>query len=176
MNLCHCGCGNECNNLFILGHNSKNRKCPWRIGIPTSGSFKKSHTINLGIKRTKEYKNKMSKIKKGIPRPEYVKKKISSTIKEKKLSKGKNNPNWRGGIGKLPYSFNFNKELKELIKKRDNYVCQLCFKSSKLQVHHIDYDKKNCNPENLITLCRSCHCKTNYNRKYWKKYCKEILK
>jgi hypothetical protein len=30
-----------------------------------------------------------------------------------------------------------------------------------------DYDKKNCDPKNLITLCNSCHSKTNFNRKKW---------
>ena len=36
--------------------------------------------------------------------------------------------------------------------------------------NHIDYDKKNCNSDNLITLCRSCHRKTNFNRENWIKY------
>lgn len=38
------------------------------------------------------------------------------------------------------------------------------------QVHHIDYNKLNCNPNNLITLCKSCHMKTNFNREYWLDY------
>lgn len=36
--------------------------------------------------------------------------------------------------------------------------------------NHIDYNKKNCNPKNLITLCRKCHSKTNSNRDYWINY------
>ena len=36
---------------------------------------------------------------------------------------GKGNSNWKDGIFKFPYPFNFNKELKELIRKRDNYKC-----------------------------------------------------
>jgi len=39
----------------------------------------------------------------------------------------------------------------------------------KLKRNHIDYNKKNCNPDNLITLCHSCHSKTNHNRNYWVK-------
>ena len=47
--------------------------------------------------------------------------------------------------------------------------------TEKLCIHHIDYDKKNNNPENLITLCNSCHTKTNIkNRDYWKNYYSEI--
>lgn len=26
----------------------------------------------------------------------------------------------------------------------------------------------NCNPNNLIALCRKCHMKTNFNRDYYK--------
>lgn len=65
--------------------------------------------------------------------------------------------------------------------KKEDRKCQYCEKvfsvySSDVKrkekghdVHHIDYDKKNNNPENLITLCHSCHAKTNSNREYWTK-------
>jgi len=36
--------------------------------------------------------------------------------------------------------------------------------------NHIDYNKKNNNPDNLITLCRKCYSKTNNNQIYWKDY------
>ena len=89
------------------------------------------------------------------------------------LMTGKGNTHWLGGIGKLPYHWTFNKRLKEIIKKRDNYMCQICFvKDKKLAIHHIDYDKKNCSPENLITLCDKCHAKTSYNREKWKSFFK----
>ena len=42
-------------------------------------------------------------------------------------------------------------------------------------VHHIDYNKNNCDPKNLITLCNNCHSKTNTNRKYWVGYFKDLL-
>jgi len=38
---------------------------------------------------------------------------------------------------------------------------------------HIDYNKKNCISENLITLCTKCHAKTNQKRDYWIVYFKE---
>jgi len=89
--------------------------------------------------------------------------------------KGENAPHWKGGIGKKPYPFDFNKELKELIRKRDGYVCQLCHMPQrellcKLDVHHIDYVKENLDPRNLTSLCRSCNSKVNINRGYWTKY------
>jgi hypothetical protein len=46
----------------------------------------------------------------------------------------------------------------------------------KLQIHHIDYNKKNNNLNNLISLCLSCHTKTGFNRSYWEKYFKKGVK
>ncbi|KKL07361.1 hypothetical protein LCGC14_2586770, partial [marine sediment metagenome] len=36
-----------------------------------------------------------------------------------------------------------------------------------LNVHHIDYDKKNCGMDNLVTLCASCNTRANVNRGFW---------
>jgi len=95
-----------------------------------------------------------------------------------------NTPNWHGGISFEPYPLKFDKELKASIRQRDNYICQVCGKlevelkgfNKKLDVHHIDYDKDNLDPENLTSLCRSCHIKTNGNRDYWKEYFKNKIK
>ena len=80
-----------------------------------------------------------------------------------------NHPNWKNGISFEPYPIGWTKILKESIRERDNHQCQICGKSTKkngrkLDVHHIDYDKENLNPDNLIALCQSCHSKSNYNR------------
>ena len=95
--------------------------------------------------------------------------------------RGENNPNWNNGSSFEPYGLDFNNELKEQIRKRDNYTCQKCGKTQdeldrKLDVHHIDYDKTNNRPENLISLCGSCHMKTNYNREDWIEYFEELIK
>lgn len=98
--------------------------------------------------------------------------------KWRKMSyRGDGNPNWRDGIGKEPYSFDFDNKLKYQIKVRDNFTCQLCSYAdrNKLATHHIDYDKENSNPNNLITLCRSCNGKVNANREYWQKYFIQLL-
>ena len=83
-----------------------------------------------------------------------------------------------GGTG-IPYENNiypqkFHEIRKEIII-RDNYICQLCNKYGK-EVHHIDYNKNNNNKNNLITLCRKCNMKANYNKNKWIDYFKEILK
>jgi len=68
------------------------------------------------------------------------------------------------------YSEEFNNQLKWKIKKRDGYRCAECGSKENLCIHHIDYDKSNCDMDNLITLCRNCHQKTmpdNKNRWKW---------
>jgi len=80
-----------------------------------------------------------------------------------------NNSNWKGGLSFEDYSLEWTEALKESIRKRDNYECAICYKSGK-DVHHIDYNKQNCNKENLITLCIGCNAKVNFNRDYWKNY------
>lgn len=83
--------------------------------------------------------------------------------------------NWQGGLSFEPYSEKFNDSLKERIRKRDGYICQECHQPQeelgyKLHIHHIDYDKKNCEDKNLISLCRSCHTQTNFTRDDWTRY------
>ena len=81
------------------------------------------------------------------------------------------NSMWKGGLSFEPYTTDWTNQLRNSIRNRDNPTCQVCGKSlinKKLDVHHIDYNKKNCNPDNLITLCKNCHSKTNQNRGKWK--------
>lgn len=79
------------------------------------------------------------------------------------------------------YNLEFNNNLKEQIRKRDNYTCQICGMTEEehlivigevLNVHHIDYDKENCDKNNLKALCRQCNARVNFNRNYWKDYFK----
>ena len=160
---------------------------------PNSGSFKKGnipwHKNTKGIKKpnstsfkkgmiiSKKIRKKMSKYHKGKKLSRETVKKIIKGRKwykpseetKRKLSevfRGEKNPNWKGGISFEPYSVDWTETLKRAIRERDNYICQLCSQYGNV-VHHIDYDKKNCNPDNLITLCRKCHTKTNNNRNYW---------
>lgn len=72
---------------------------------------------------------------------------------------GEHSFRWRGGNNNYPREFS--RSLKEFIKSRDKYRCQICsksvYKSRHGHVHHMDGDKTNNDTENLILLCSSCH-------------------
>jgi endogenous inhibitor of DNA gyrase (YacG/DUF329 family) len=85
---------------------------------------------------------------------------------------GENNPNWRGGLSFEPYPIQWRRSLRKHIRERDGRICQICKLheseyDKKLDIHHIDYNKKNLDPANLISLCHSCHSKTSGNRECW---------
>jgi hypothetical protein len=105
----------------------------------------------------------MSIRKLGILFSEEHKIKISIALK------GEKSYLWEGGVSFEPYSIDWTDTLKKAIRERDCYICQVCSEYGNT-VHHIDYNKKNGNSNNLITLCVSCHIKTNKNREYWKNY------
>jgi len=42
--------------------------------------------------------------------------------------------------------------------------------------HHINYNKKNCEPWSLITLCNSCNARANFKRSKHKKFYQNIIK
>ena len=129
------------------------------------------------ISQNKERSRKISIAKIGKKRPDLAK--LNRAFKPKQMQ-GERNPMWQGGISFKPYTPHFNKKLKEKIKKRDNYTCQLCgnyipkFISQKkrLVVHHINYDKKDNRPANLITLCHFCNSRVNRHRTDWAKHFK----
>lgn len=50
---------------------------------------------------------------------------------------------------------------------RDSNKCLMCESSDKVEVHHIDYNKKNSDIDNLMTLCKKCHGLTHHNRGFW---------
>ena len=132
-----------------------------------------------GRKLSEETKKKMSEFAKRRIFSEETRRKISERHKGKI---GQLACNWQGGKSFEPYSVDWTNDLKESIRKRDNYVCRECGihqeelnmgQLTKLDIHHIDYNKKNLNPDNLISLCRICHMKTNGDRDYWIDYFNE---
>ncbi len=159
---------------------------------PTEETKNKIRLANTGKKRSMKVRQEMSEKRKG-------KKQTKTTIEKRSQKRkglipseetkqkmrdnhanvnGKNNPNWQDGKSFEEYGTEFNKKVKQFILERDNYICQYsdCIEiHDRLHIHHIDYDKKNNKPKNLITLGTSCHTKTNYNRQYWTEYYQNII-
>lgn len=74
---------------------------------------------------------------------------------------GAKNPAWKGGVADWPYAEGW-KTIARKIRDRDKWTCQACGEQRKrwghsLHVHHIDEDKLNNDPSNLISLCALCH-------------------
>ena len=148
--LCACGCGEEAkpNRKYIHGHGNRGRE--------------------FG----EEVRAKISKAKSNMS--EDTKRKMSANRKGKCC--GQDNYRWSGGTS-LIYGQEWGSIRKE-IEERDNHQCMNpeCKRDHvRLSVHHIDYDVKNCHPHNLITLCVSCHGRTNENRDYWMNFYAGII-
>ena len=150
---------------------NKGMKDPFPISEATR---KKISIANTGSKRTEEQKKNISKACLGRIVSEAARKKISATQQGVPLEK------WNRFISFEPYDKEFNNRFKKAIRKRDNQICILCNihreKLNKaLAVHHIDYNKKLSIPQNCISLCASCHVKTNNNRTHWIKFFQSLL-
>jgi len=139
---------------------AKGRK-PWNVGKHLSEETKeKLRKASLGNKNHLGFRHAFS---------EETKKRISLALM------GGKNPAWLGGVSFQPYGKEFNKRLQEMIRVRDNFRCRICAVhqselSIPLNVHHVDYNKTNNRESNLVSLCASCHSRTNTNREYWKSF------
>lgn len=153
-----------------MGEANRNR-VPWnkdKRGIYSQETLDKISKAHKGKHLSAEHKRKIGKAQRG--RIGCMLGKHHSREARRKISeglKGDKSHLWKGGISFDPYPFAWTRELKQAIRQRDKFGCQLCGEYPALNVHHIDYDKGNCAPENLILLCRSCHAQTNHNRDYW---------
>lgn len=137
---------------------------------------------------TTEYKDAHSKLeyicpvghRHSITRHGWKKGQRCPTCAYIKLS-GEGSPHWRGGASFEPYCEVWkDKEYKRDIRERDGNIClnPYCYSKNPndLTIHHIDYNKKNCHPSNLITVCRSCNSAANKDREWHKAWYQAIIK
>lgn len=78
------------------------------------------------------------------------------------IHKGSNNKNYKKSKSRHPKEFN--EDLKNFIRERDNHLCQICGNDligKRQPVHHIDGIKSHNDPNNLILFCSSCHVKVH---------------
>lgn len=191
---CTCGCGGRIGVLpyhegygipkIISGHARRGMQhtdlnCACCICRAKTGGFFGSDNPAYGKKRSKETNAKSVETRRNNGKPwhsEEAKEKYSVATKKyykehPGIQSGESNPNWRGGISNEPYPFEFSEDLKEYVRERDGYTCQLCGRTTKengmqLCVHHIDFDKSNCDLKNLLSLCIGCNVGVNYDREY----------
>jgi len=187
--LCECGqCGlmTKPGNKYIRGHQ--------RIGKP-------GQSWNTGLtKETDPRLAQMSESAKGKPGhtcDDDTREVLSQKTKElwerpghreyvSEALSGVNHPFYRARPGLNPddwprdYPWEWTEELREMIRERDGRECVVCGKPErdfpkKLQVHHVDYNRKHCVPDNLVSLCRSCHGKTAHHRSEWTSFFQSLL-
>jgi len=148
------------------------------------GLTKKDSRVKKNVERMLKTRKERDNYKHTKQAKENIRKGVKLIIQQ-----GKGNPfkpkekniSWNNGSSFGKYGVKFNKKLKLRIRKRDSFTCQECNQTEKqlgykLSVHHIDYDKKNNNPDNLISLCKSCHSQTNFSRNNWISYFQEKLR
>jgi len=149
----------HCNNPFMINQSRLNQS------LKTNGKLFCSTTC-MGKWRSETFIGDNSPVF-GMKRSDETKLKQSISRKGKCI--GELNHAWKGGSDRnYPYAF---MELRPIVRELYNNECQICGKIG-IDVHHIDYNKKNNDPSNLIVLCRDCHPTTNFNRFFWMSYFK----
>ena len=160
----------QCNNPFLCQRNPKrqylfcSKNCQY-FSTPKIRPENIRKNISKGLKGRKlsqQHKENIGKASSLRKHSEKTKRKLSI------LHSGEKNPAWKGGIACEPYcDVWLDKKYKESIKERDGYKCLNpdCNKNSnRLCLHHINYNKKDCRPKNLITICNSCNLRANKDR------------
>lgn len=173
-------CPNGHSHSMKLSHFKDEHKCPYCVGVSQPDiEFIRSDMEKYEYKLlSTEYINNRAELIYECPRGHIRTTNWSNWYNHKKRcsvcfhddNRGSKHPSWLGGVSCEPYCGAWaDKDYKTDIKARDSYKCQNPYcprNESVLCLHHIDYDKMNCYPSNLITLCRHCHGYSGANREW----------
>lgn len=181
-----------CRNCFFLKQSSPESRA----------KMSEQRTGKPSYVRTPEQRKRMSEIQKAKIKPtgwnhsEETKKKMASLWTDEKReaarqrgkkfaqdpewrkkvsSYGEDNPRWKDGCATKPYAPGFDRKMKQSIRERDDFTCQLCGITEEEtgcphSIHHIDYTKDNHHPDNLATTCKACNSRVNTNESVWYGY------
>ena len=168
-------CSRECYRVSLRGNKLREGtgKHKPKLCVTCGNQFKKGHRLPEQWKVAKYCSVACSiKSKIGIPRPDVAKRMIGN--KNGRKLKGKNHPNWKGGVTPanhlLRHSEEYN-EWRKAVYKRDGWTCQECkVKQEHPIAHHLksfhEYPDLRFIVENGMTVCRSCHLKIHNQMKY----------
>jgi len=143
----------------------------------TEETKEKLREARTGTHHSETTRLKMSMLRRGRPSP---KKGIPAPLSDegrrrlREANHGERAHSWKGGISFEPYCPKFNRPFKERVRVFFGHKCVECGTSqngTKLDVHHVNFNKMSCcdgAKPLFVTLCRSCHAKTQFNREYWK--------
>lgn len=149
-----------------IGDRTKNA---WLLGL---FDFHKTGRKSTKVEHPKDRSEVMRKTHQDHPE---LKKQVSNKLKGRVFTeehiqhlresnatpRGENSHWWKGGVSQNPYPEEFNQYLKQEIRSRDNHLCQCCgenvYRSKRGHVHHMDGNKQNCDKNNLILVCATCH-------------------
>ena len=172
------------NSFYGKHHSEKTKKKQSRNKQGENNFFYNKHFYGednafFGKHHTKKTKEKIRKTQQNMS--EETKQKMSKS--HIGIQRGKNNPNWKGGVSFEPYCIKFDDDFKERVREYWNRRCILCNKDEiengrRLNVHHVTYNKNACCDNSVplfVALCIKCHSKTNFNRNYWQNEFKRII-
>ena len=104
---------------------------------------------------------------KGLCYQSRVSKSAAEREATRQRMRGAGNHRWRGGISSQAIALRrCVNALRPTVYTRDSYCCRLCGKrGGRLSIHHIlpvwARPDLVCDPDNMVTLCRSCHLNVN---------------
>jgi len=146
----------DCENMFEIGKHIQyycSKKCMYKNWV-------ESHKDRIKEIHDKWLKNNPDRRKEQMTKYE---RKIGKIPREEWINNKRENADPRGWRG-----WKWWQRLSVEVKKRDNYICHICYKGkgegTRKVAHHKDFNEKNNSLDNLITLCNSCHVKIHRNK------------
>ncbi len=186
---CECGCGTMIEPItkklvparFARGHNrnpefDRTGIPSWNKGKPNTWSSGASTERLDEIRKLRAYKRYVCSICQeraenrdpALCRKHYWRwKTYGDPLHVPPRQVGENHCNWQGGKGH--YGPGFTRALRKRIRLRDGYRCRRCGitqeeRGRTLEVHHLDHNRDNHSPDNLVTSCGSCNVWASYHR------------